>query len=68
MIPHRKVYKDCMISYNDSRYQLPADVVGQKVLLKVKDGSIRFYDDQRLLVTYDEAPDKGSWVIECSVY
>jgi transposase len=60
---YRKVYKDCMISYNASRYQLPADVVGQKVLLKVKDGSIRFYDDQRLLATYDEAPDKGSWVM-----
>ncbi|MCX5881272.1 MAG: IS21 family transposase [Deltaproteobacteria bacterium] len=60
---YRKVYKDCMISYNASHYQLPADVVGQKVLLKVKDGSIRFYDDQRLLATYDEAADKGSWVM-----
>lgn len=60
---YRKVYKDCMISYNASHYQLPADVVGQKVLLKVKDGSIRFYDDQRLLATYDEAPGKGSWVM-----
>jgi len=60
---YRKVYKDCMISYNASHYQLPADVVGQKVLLKVKDGCIRFYDDQRLLATYDEAPDKGSWVM-----
>ena len=55
-----------MISYNASHYQLPADVVGQKVLLKVKDGSIRFYDDQRLLATYDEAASKGSWVMNSS--
>ena len=63
---YRKVYKDCMISYNASHYQLPADVVGQKVLLKVKDGSIRFYDDQRLLATYDQASDKGSWVMNAA--
>jgi transposase len=63
---YRKVYKDCMISFNASHYQLPADVVGQKVLLKIKDGSIRFYDDQRLLATYEEAPEKGSWVMNTS--
>ena len=63
---YRKVYKDCMISFNASHYQLPADVVGQKVLLKIKDGNIRFYDDQRLLATYEEAPEKGSWVMNSS--
>jgi transposase len=63
---YRKVYKDCMISYNASHYQLPADVVGQKVLLKVKDGNIRFYDDQRLLVAYEEVTSKGSRVMNSS--
>lgn len=63
---YRKVYKDCMISFNASHYQLPADVVGQRVLLKIKDSSIRFYDDQRLLATYEEASEKGSWVTNAS--
>jgi hypothetical protein len=38
------------------------EVVGKKILLKIKDGIIRFYDDDRLLVTYEEAREKGSWV------
>jgi len=59
---YRKVYKDCAISYNASRYQVPPEVVGKKILLKIKDGIIRFYDDDRLLVTYEEAGEKGSWV------
>lgn len=59
---YRKVYKDCMISYNTSRYQVPPDVIGKKILLKIKDGTIRFYDDDRLLVACSEADQKGSWI------
>jgi transposase len=59
---YRKVYKDCSISYNASRYQVPPEVIGKKILLKIKDGIIRFYDDDRLLVVYEEAEEKGSWV------
>jgi len=40
---YRKVYKDCSISYNASRYQVPPEVIGKKILLKIKDGIIRFY-------------------------
>ena len=59
---YRKVYKDCAISYNASRYQVPMEMIGKKVLLKIKDGIIRFYDDDRLLTTHQEAEEKGSWV------
>ena len=59
---YRRVYKDCAISYNASRYQVPPEVIGKKILLKVKDGVIRFYDDDRLLATHREAEKKGSWV------
>lgn len=51
----RKVYPDCQISYEGSRYILPYQVVGKKVLLKIKDGTIRFFDDDRLLCTYPQA-------------
>ena len=51
----RKVYKDCQISYNTNRYLVPYQVVGRKVLLKIKHGRIRIYDDQSLLASYSEA-------------
>ena len=46
---------------------MPPDVVGKKILLKVKDGIIRFYDDDRLLVTHSEAEEKGSWVTDSNI-
>lgn len=54
----RKVYKDCQISYNCNRYVLPHHVVGKRVMLKIKDGAIRFYHDQELLATYREPEGK----------
>jgi hypothetical protein len=50
-----------MISYNASHYQVPPSVIGKKVLLKIKDGMIRFYDDDRLLATYDLSDQKGAY-------
>ena len=64
---YRKVYKDCSISYNASRYQVPPEVIGKKILLKIKDGIIRFYDDDRLLVTHREAEEKGSWITNADI-
>lgn len=64
---YRKVYKDCMISYNASHYQLPPQAVGKKVLLKIKDQLIRFYDDDQLLVTHPQAAEKGSWITDPAI-
>lgn len=58
----RKVYKDCLIAYNGNRYLVPAVMVGRKVLLKIKQGVIRIYDDQLLLVTYQEATGRNQLV------
>ena len=58
---YRKVYNDCMISYNASRYQTLPDVVGKRILLKIKGGVIGFYDDDRLLATYSVSSEKGSY-------
>jgi len=54
----RKVYKDCQVSYDSNRYLLPHSVVGKQVMLKVKNGTIRFFDDERLLVSYAQAEGK----------
>ena len=58
----RKVYKDCQVSYETNRYVLPHTVVGKKVMLKIKNGTIRFYDDDQLLATYNQPQGKHQLV------
>jgi transposase len=58
----RKVYRDCQLSYNGNRYVVPHRVVGRQVLLKVKNGLIRIYDNQDLLATYEEPATKNNLV------
>ena len=64
---YRKVYKDCMVAYDTSRYQVPPEAVGKKVLLKIKDGLLRIYDDDRLLKTYALSEEKGRWVTDPAI-
>ena len=64
----RKVYKDCQVSYDTNRYLLPHTVVGKQVLLKVKNGTIHFFDDDRLLVSYAQAEGKHQLVGNPSFY
>lgn len=58
----RKVYKDCQISYNTNRYLVPHHMVGKKVMLKIKHHRITIYDDNVLLVSYQEAAGKHELV------
>jgi transposase len=55
---YRKVYKDCQLSYNGNHYLVPYHMVGKKVLLKIKNHLISIYDDNILLVSYQEAEGK----------
>lgn len=55
---YRKVYKDCQVSYACNRYIVPHHVVGKTILLKIKNGMIRFFDDDQLLATYRQYPGK----------
>lgn len=55
----RKVYKDCLISFGGNRYYVAPQVVGKKVLLKVKGGVLRIYHDADLLGTYTIPEGKG---------
>jgi transposase len=59
---YRKVYKDCQVSYNANRYLLPHHVVGRMVLLKIKNGMIRFFHDHDFLVSYQEPESKHNQV------
>lgn len=64
----RKVYPDCQISYNANRYVVPHHVVGKKILLKIKEGVIRCYDDDELLATYQEPEEKGRTLGQPGLY
>jgi transposase len=64
----RKVYRDCQVSYNGNRYVVPHHVVGKKILLKIKAGTIRFYHDQELLATYQEPTEKGTTIGQPGLY
>lgn len=59
----RKVQKDCQLSFDGNRYVFSHKCVGKKVLLKVKNGLMRIYDDAELIVTYMVSTGKGQ-VIE----
>jgi transposase len=65
---YRKVYKDCQVSYNCNWYVLPESAVGHKILLKIKNGIIRFYDDDQLLTTYPESEGKHNLVVNPMFY
>jgi len=54
---YRKVYKDCLLSFNANRYYVPPEVVGKKVLLKVKGNQLWIYHDDTLLKQY-QIPDQ----------
>lgn len=58
----RKVYKDCLVSFNGNRYRVPHKYVGKKVLLKIKAGFLRIFYDDTELVTYRIAEGKGNMI------
>lgn len=64
----RKVYKDCLLSYNGNRYGAPYHVVGKRVMIKIKGNLIRIYHDQELLVTYLEPETKNHMISDPQIY
>lgn len=55
----RKVYKDCQVSFGGNRYVVPHTLVRRSVLLKVKNGILRVYDDDTLAAEYRIPEVKG---------
>ncbi|OGW42243.1 MAG: hypothetical protein A2010_01915 [Nitrospirae bacterium GWD2_57_9] len=55
----RKVYKDCQISFGGNRYVVPHTLAGKSVLLKIKNGTLRVYDDANLAAEYQIPEAKG---------
>ena len=55
----RKVQKDCRLSFDGNRYVVSHKCVGKKLLLRVKDGIMRIYDDDKQITVYKLATGKG---------
>jgi len=64
----RKVYKDCLLSFGGNRYLVSHKCVGKKLLLKIKNGIIRIYDDAELIVVYLIPEGKGNLVSDKRFY
>ena len=58
----RTVYKDCTVRFESNAYVLPHSLVGEQVVLRVKDGLLRIFKDDRLVVAYRISKGKGHLV------
>lgn len=59
---YRTVRKDCIVTYLGNSYVLPHESVGRKVLLRIKNGILRAFLDDRLVVTCSVPETKGNLV------
>lgn len=65
---YRKVYKDCTVRFEGNSYVVPHTLVGQQIILRVKDKIMRIFYNDRLVVTYDIPDGKGHLVQDKRFY
>lgn len=59
---YRRVYKDCTVHFEGNLYVLPHRLVGEQVILRLKDGHLRIFENNHLVVVYDVPVTKGNLV------
>lgn len=64
----RKVYKDCQLSFGANRYVVPHEHVGRKVLLKIRAGIMRVFDDDQMIAVYKIPHGKGQVISNPKFY
>jgi len=65
---YRKVYKDCQFSFGANRYVVPHESVGRKVLLRIRDGIMRIFDDDQMIAIYKIPSGKGQTIANPKFY
>lgn len=65
---YRKVNKDCTIRFECNSYVVPFKLVGKNIVLRVKNGVIRVFDDEKFVVTYSAPNSKGNLVQDKRFY
>lgn len=58
----RKVHKDCTVSVEGCRYEVPYTLVGKRILLRLKDGVLRVFDGESLVAMHMQSEVKGKLV------
>jgi transposase len=64
----RKVNKDCTVRFEANSYVVAHTLVGKQVILRVKDTTMRIFDNDRLIVTYEIPEGKGHLVQDKRFY
>ena len=64
----RKVHKDCTVRFEGNSFVVPHPLVGRTVVLRVKEQTMRIFDDDRLVVIYEIPPAKGNLVQDKRFY
>jgi hypothetical protein len=62
------VHKDCTVRFESNSYVVPHTLVGKKIILRVKDKTMRVFSDDRLVVTYEIPEGKGHLVQDRRFY
>lgn len=65
---YRKVYKDCTVRFEGNSYVVPHHLVGNQIILRVKDSKMRIFYNDRLVVTYEIPEGKGHFVQDKRFY
>ena len=65
---YRKVHKDCTVRFASNSYVVPHTLVGKEIILRVKDGMMRIFSDNSLIVTYEIPEGKGHLVQDKRFY
>jgi transposase len=60
----RPVRKDCTVHFGTNRYMVPHTLVGENLVLRVKNRVIRIYHDSTHIVTYCIPEQKGQFLFE----
>ena len=64
----RKVYKDCQLSFGANRYVVPHEYVEKKVLLKIRHGVMRIFNDDKMIAVYKIPSKKGQVIANPRFY
>lgn len=65
---YRKVHKDCTVRFEGNRYVVPHTIVGELVILRVKNGQLRIFSNNQPIVTYVIPQGKGHLVQDKRFY
>jgi transposase len=65
---YRKVHKDCTVRFEGNSYVVPHLLVGKHVVLRVKDNTMRVFDNDHFIVAYIIPEGKGHLVQDKRFY